>query len=470
MQAQVEHRTSDFPLLIAIAGFDAAGKGEVIQVLSEWLDPRRLETLAFNTPSDEERARPVFWRYWRQMPPRGNIGIFMSAWNTVALNDEAFGKSRPKRFARAVEHIANFEKMLVDDGALIVKVWLYLSRKAQRKRLLRLERDPKTRWRVSPDDWKHNAGHERLDELSLQLMKATDRPGARWTVVDCEDPRKRDLAVGSAILEQLRNHVRLRAVAKRTAAKKPPPPPVPLVASGRRLLERIDLTKKLSASAYKKCLHDDLGVLNRLAWEAEKAQRAIVFVFEGWDAAGKGGAIRQLISAIDPRFYRVASVAKPTDEELSHHYLWRFWRQLPRDGMVTVFDRSWYGRVLVERIEGFCTESEWRRAFDEINEFERQLTEHGTILVKFWLHISKAEQLKRFKARETRAYKRHKINAEDWRNRDRWASYEVCLGDMISLTNTECAPWHLVPANHKPYARANVLHAACEAIEAALDD
>jgi polyphosphate kinase 2 (PPK2 family) len=301
-------------------------------------------------------------------------------------------------------------------------------------------------------------------------MKATDRPGARWTVVDCENPRERDLAVGQAILSQLREHVRHRAATKPVAQKKPPPPPVPLVAAGRQLLAAVDLSKKMSAATYKRRLADDLGVLNRLAWEAEKAHRSIVFVFEGWDAAGKGGAIRRLISAVDPRFYRVAPVAKPTDEELAHHYLWRFWRHLPRDGMVTVFDRSWYGRVLVERIEGFCTEPEWRRAFDEINEFERQLTEHGTILVKFWLHVSKEEQLKRFKAREAVAYKRHKINAEDWRNRDRWDSYEICLGDMFSLTGTDCAPWHLISADDKRHARAEVLRTACRTIDTALSE
>lgn len=469
VQAQVEHRESDFPLIIVIAGFDAAGKGEVIQVLNEWLDPRRLETIAFNTPSDEERERPAFWRYWRQLPPRGNIGIMMSAWNTSALNDEAFGKSRPKRFSRAVAHIARFERMLVEDGALIVKIWLYLSRKAQRKRLHKLEANPRTRWRVTAEDWKHNAAHERLDELSGALMKATDRPGARWTVIDSQHPRTRDLAVGRVIIEQLRAHLKSRARPK-TAVVARPAAPVPLVADAGKLLEAADLTKKLSSSAYKKRLHDDLGVLNRLVWDAERARRSIVFVFEGWDAAGKGGAIRRLISAVDPRFYRVVPIAKPTDEENAHHYLWRFWRHLPRDGMMTVFDRSWYGRVLVERIEGFCTEADWRRAFEEINEFERQLTEHGSIVVKFWLHISRDEQLKRFKAREAVAYKRHKINAEDWRNRDRWEAYETCVADMIALTDTDHAPWRVVSSEDKRHARAEVLRIACESIEAALGD
>jgi polyphosphate kinase 2 (PPK2 family) len=211
-----------------------------------------------------------------------------------------------------------------------------------------------------------------------------------------------------------------------------------------------------------------LGRLNLAVRSAQKAGRSIVFVFEGWDAAGKGGAIRRLASAIDARDFRVHAVAKPTEEEYAHHYLWRFWRHLPRDGLVTIFDRSWYGRVLVERLEGFCRPDEWRRAFSELNDFEKQLTDHGTIVVKFWMHISRAEQLARFRAREVTAYKQHKINAEDWRNRRKWDAYEVAVGDMLALTDTANAPWHLIPANNKRYARLHILRTACRQIESVL--
>ena len=202
--------------------------------------------------------------------------------------------------------------------------------------------------------------------------------------------------------------------------------------------------------------------------EAALQGRSIVWVFEGWDAAGKGGAIRRLTSAIDARDYRVIPVSKPTDEEKAHHYLWRFWRHIPRAGRVTVYDRSWYGRVLVERIEGFCTAPEWRRAYAELNEFESQLTDHGTIVLKFWLHLSKAEQLRRFRQREDTAYKRHKINAEDWRNRRQWEAYEICVGDMLALTDRPNAPWQLIPADNKRFARLEILKSSCKQIAAAL--
>ena len=185
---------------------------------------------------------------------------------------------------------------------------------------------------------------------------------------------------------------------------------------------------------------------------------------------GKGGAIRRLTDAIDARDYRVIPIAKPTDEEKAHHYLWRFWRHVPRAGLVTIYDRSWYGRVLVERLEGFARDAEWRRAYAEINEFERELVEHGVIVVKFWLHISKTEQLRRFGDRELTDYKRHKINAEDWRNRRKWHGYEVAIGDMVALTNTRSAPWHLVAAENKRYARLEIIRASCRQIEAALDE
>jgi polyphosphate kinase 2 (PPK2 family) len=194
-----------------------------------------------------------------------------------------------------------------------------------------------------------------------------------------------------------------------------------------------------------------------------------VWVFEGWDAAGKGGAIRRLTSAIDARDYRVIPVSKPTDEEKSQHYLWRFWRHVPRAGRVTIYDRSWYGRVLVERLEGFCRVDEWRRAYGELNDFEMQLAAHGIIVLKFWLQMSKEEQLRRFRHREETDYKRHKINAEDWRNRRKWREYEIAVGDMLALTQHASAPWHLVAADNKRHARLEILKISCQQIAAALE-
>jgi polyphosphate kinase 2 (PPK2 family) len=244
---------------------------------------------------------------------------------------------------------------------------------------------------------------------------------------------------------------------------------VSLRATGLRRLHELPLDQRLAEAEYAAKRDKWLGRLNRAVRAAAEQARSIVWVFEGWDAAGKGGAIRRLTSAIDARDCRVIPIAKPTDEENAHHYLWRFWRHVPRAGRVTIYDRSWYGRVLVERLEGFCREEEWRRAYGELNDFEEQLTEHGIIVLKFWLHLSRDEQLRRFRHREETDYKRHKINAEDWRNRRKWRAYEIAVGDMLALTHRSNAPWHLVPANNKRFARLEILKTSCRQIAAALE-
>ena len=192
-------------------------------------------------------------------------------------------------------------------------------------------------------------------------------------------------------------------------------------------------------------------------------------VFEGNDAAGKGGAIRRVTGALDARSYHSVPVAAPTEEERAQPYMWRFWRQIPRHGRFTIFDRSWYGRVLVERVEGFCSENDWMRAYTEINDFEQQLARQNVAVVKFWLAISKQEQLRRFKAREKIAFKQFKITEEDWRNRKKWDAYEQAVCDMVDRTSTLIAPWTLVEANNKYHARIKVLKTVCQATEAALE-
>jgi polyphosphate kinase 2 (PPK2 family) len=346
-------------------------------------------------------------------------------------------------------------------------VWLSLSKSAQRARLQDLESDPRTAWRVAPDDWKSHRDYDRLARLADRMRAATHQPGAPWYLVDAEDARARNLAVADILLSRFRIHMRAQARVKATAGK-PHRRVVPLRPTGLRRLLSLPLESRLSQPDYEKKRDKWLGRLNRVVRAAGQERRSIVWVFEGWDAAGKGGAIRRLADAIDARDFRVIPVAKPTDEEKAHHYLWRFWRHVPRTGMITIYDRSWYGRVLVERLEGFATESEWKRAYRELNEFELELSEHGVIVLKFWMHISKDEQLRRFRDREKTSYKRHKMHAEDWRNRRKWASYEIAVGDMLALTSSRHAPWHLVAANNKRHARLEILRTSCRQIEAAL--
>ena len=471
VQMQVQLKASPFKVLLILAGPEGAGRGDLLNTLAGWLDPRGVETFSFHEPTEEERERPLMWRYWRSLPACGRIGVYAGSWYTETLRAEARGKGALTQLAHEAARIRHFEKVLADSGTLLVKLWLQVSKTAQGRRLRALHADPLTAWRVTDEDWQHHQAYARLAKKAGRILAETDRPGAPWTIIDAEDERARDLTVGRLLLGRFRRHrlaqlrlaapARIRAGAK-TAAR-------PLRPAGLRRLQALPLDQELSTEAYEAKREKWLGRLNRAVRATLAAQRSLVFVFEGWDAAGKGGAIRRLTSAIDPRYYSVIPVAKPTDEERQFHYLWRFWRQVPRDGRVAIFDRSWYGRVLVERLEGFCRADEWQRAYREINDFEQQLVEHGAIVLKYWLHVSHDEQLQRFREREGIIYKRHKINAEDWRNRAKRPAYEVAVGDMLALTDTAEAPWHLIPANNKRFARLEVLRSACRQIEEALE-
>ncbi len=467
IQLQVALQPAPFPVLLVIAGDDASGRGEVVNILNGWLDPRGVETFAFHDLTDEERERPPMWRYWRSLPPRGRMAIYAGGWHTEALAEDPRSARELEAFDESLRHLAHFEGLLAADGALIVKVWLRLSQAAQRERLHELEDDPDTAWRVSTADWKHHRDYERRSRLAARMRRATHLANAPWHLIDAADARARNVAVAELLLAQFHTH--LRAHGKPATAGRPRRV-ASLRPAGLRRLHTLALDQHLSEAAYEAKRDKWLGRLNRAVRDAAQQGRSIVWVFEGWDAAGKGGAIRRLTSAIDARDYRVIPIAKPTDEEKSHHYLWRFWRHVPRAGRVTIYDRSWYGRVLVERLEGFCTDAEWRRAYAELNDFEEQLTEHGIIVLKFWLHLSPEEQLRRFRHREDTAYKRHKINAEDWRNRRQWRAYEIAVGDMLALTHQPNAPWHLVPADNKRFARLEILKVSCKQIADALAD
>ena len=467
VQMQLELKHAPFKVMLVIAGPEGAGRGQLLQTLAEWLDPRGVETFSWHPPTANEEAHPHQWRFWRDLPAMGRIGLYAGSWYTETLREEARNKRALAHISDEAERIRDFEKLLVDGGTLIVKVWLHLSEKAQGRRLRTLREDPATAWRVTDEDWHHHRIYDRLAQTAALMRRKTNQPGARWTTIDAEDERHRDVAVGELLLERVRTHQRALAALPAASA---PAQHVPLRPSGLRRLRALPLDQEMSESAYDALRDKWLGRLSVALRAAFEARRAVVFVFEGWDAAGKGGAIRRLTSAIDPRDYRVIPVAKPTPEEKHAHYLWRFWRDVPRDGRAALFDRSWYGRVLVERIEGFCRPDEWRRAYDEINDFETQLTEHGIIVIKFWLHVSHAEQLRRFRERAATPHKRHKLNDEDWRNRRQRAAYEIAVGDMLALTSPPVAPWHLIPADDKRFARIEVLSTAARQIESALGD
>jgi polyphosphate:AMP phosphotransferase len=454
---------AEFPILLLSGGVDGGGKGDVVNLLLEWMDPRHIQVHAMGEPTDEERARPSMWRFWRALPPRGKTGVFFGSWYTAPIVERAYGRIRGAELTRALTEIVRFERMLVDEGALVVKLWMHLTKKGQRKRFEKLESSPATAWRVTEEDWRNHEHYERFREVSERALRETSTAEAPWYVIEASDARYRDLTVGRTLLDAL--HQRLERSKPPAPARVAPPPAPPIDA--RNVVDELDLTKALSDAQYQQRLPKLQGRLNALSRHKRFEDMSVVLVFEGNDAAGKGGAIRRVTRALDARRYDVVPIAAPSDEERAQPYLWRFWRHLPRKGHFAIFDRSWYGRVLVERVEGFASEPDWLRAYREIVDFEDGLVRFGVVVVKFWLAISKAEQLVRFRARQKTPFKRFKITPEDWRNRKKWEAYERAVCDMVDRTSTDVAPWHLVAANDKRWARVRVLETICEAIEAA---
>ncbi len=454
---------AEFPVVIVIGGVDGAGKGETLNVLHEWMDPRHIVTTAFGEMSEEERERPRMWRYWSALPPAGRIGILFGAWHTDPILDRVAGKTTEDELVRTAERIVRFERMVVDEGTLLLKFWFHLSKQAQKKRLKALEADPKTRWRIGESDWERFRQYDRFRKVSELTLRRTSTGHAPWTVVEGVDPNYRYLTVGRTIADAMER--RLTGARPQTAQPAALPEP-PL--DGRTVLSVLDHGQKLPHKEYQHELEKYQGTLNLLTRHRRFSRHSTVVVFEGVDAAGKGSAIRRVVWPLDARNYRAIPIAAPTEEERAHPYLWRFWRHLPRLGRVTIFDRSWYGRVLVERVEGFCSEADWMRAYGEINDFEEQLAEAGGIVVKFWLTITPDEQLARFRARETSPFKSFKLTPDDWRNRGKAAEYDRAVCDMIDRTDNGFAPWVLVPADDKYFARVMVLRTLCERIEAAL--
>ena len=462
LAVQEQLRQARFPTIVVFAGVVSAGKSETINALNEWMDPRGIITRAFDPPSEEERERPEYWRYWLALPPKGKIGMYLSAWYDRPLLDRAYGRSDQAAFDQNLNRIAVFERELVDDGALLLKFWIHIGKKAQKKRLDALEKDPLTRWRVTEREKEHWKLYDQFEQTADRLLHKTNTPTAAWQIIAGGDHNYRNLTVASAVRDAIRQRLTAASAKPTTSADLDDLPRIPNV------LTQLDMEQKLPKRDYKVVLEKYQGRLNQLAQKAYEERVSTILVFEGVDAAGKGGAIQRLTAALDARAYQVIPVAAPTDEEHAQHYLWRFWRYLPRAGRVTIFDRSWYGRVLVERIEDFASDAAWRRAYGEINDFEEQLIDHGTVVAKFWIHIDKDEQLKRFKAREATPYKRWKITDEDWRNREKWDHYEAAVDDMVTHTSTAFAPWTLVEGNDKRFARIKVIKTLCRQLEGAL--
>ncbi|WP_341678137.1 polyphosphate:AMP phosphotransferase [Niveibacterium sp. SC-1] len=464
LKAQYELKeAARFPVVVLISGVDGGGKSETINVLYEWMDPRFLSTQAFTAPTDEEADRPPLWRYWRGLPPKGRVGIFAGSWYSIPIADRIEDKLSELELDRTLAELNRFEAMLANEGALILKFWFHLSRDAQKARFKALEDDPRTAWRVTKESWARLKTHGKLQDVAGHVLRITNTPWAPWIVVDGSDDNYRSLRTGSVLHEAMQ-----RKLVEQNQARFPVAPPLAPRIDGRDVLSALDLSQSLSKETYERQLAKWQGRLSELVRHPRFRKHALVLVFEGSDAAGKGGAIRRITGSMDARQYQIVPVAAPSDEERAQPYLWRFWRHVPRKGRVTIFDRSWYGRVLVERVEGFCSEEDWLRAYAEINDFEHSLDQSGIAVLKFWLQIDPDEQLRRFKEREETEFKRFKITEEDWRNREKWDAYRLAACDMVDRTSTGQAPWVLVEANDKRFARIKILRAICLRLELVL--
>jgi polyphosphate:AMP phosphotransferase len=461
LDAQLRLATAGFSVVIVVAGAEGAGKGETVNMLLNWLDARGIATHALGAPSEEELERPEYFRFWRRLPGKGRIGIFFGSWYTRPISQHSLGNLDEAGLEDGLRRIVDFERMLEDEGILLVKFWLHITKDQQAKRFKALAKNPDTAWRVTKMDWRFHKTYDQFVNSASRAIRRTSSGQSPWHIIEAWDARYRDLTVAETLLA---------AIEQRLAGDAPPAPAPPAVPAPVRpnVISSLDLSHAVPEADYRKELVRRQLAIGRLARELQDRKRAAVLVFEGSDAAGKGGAIRRITQALDARYYQVVQIAAPTDEERARPYLWRFWRNLPRWGHVTIFDRSWYGRVLVERLEGLCPPGDWQRAFGEINAFEEQLVRSGSTVLKFWLTTSKDEQLRRFEEREAMGFKRYKITEEDWRNREKWDAYEAAACDMVERTSSELAPWTLVEAEDKYFARLKVLRTVEDALDRSL--
>ena len=460
---QRECKDAGIPVILVFEGMGAAGKGVQINRLIQALDPRGFDVYACDRPTEDEQMRPFLWRYWTQTPAKGRIAVFDRSWYRSVQVDRFDGLTREDKLGDAYQDILSFEKQLCDDGTVIMKFFLYIDKDEQKKRFKKLEGSKETSWRVTEEDWNRNKDFDRYLKMNEEMLEKTDTDYAPWVIIEAVDKDYAALKIVSTVMDRLEYELEHRRPEDGKQAQRQESKTRERFKNG--VLSGIDLSKSLTEEEYKTRLKKLQKRLAELHSELYRLRIPVVIGFEGWDAGGKGGAIKRLTSNLDPRGYRVNPTAAPNDIEKVHHYLWRFWNSVPKAGHIAIFDRTWYGRVMVERIEGFCSEAEWRRAYQEINEMESHMANAGAVVLKFWLHIDKDEQERRFRERQANPAKQWKITDEDWRNREKWDQYEEAVNEMLIRTSTTYAPWIVVEGNDKRYARVKVLQTVVDALE-----
>ena len=479
---QRECKALKIPVMIVFEGFGAAGKGLQIGRLIQSMDPRGFQVYPIKNETEEERMHPFMWRFWTKTPEKGRIAIYDGSWYRRVLIDRFEKRTKGKELPEAFHSINSFEEQLTDDGTVIIKLFLDISKKEQKKRFEKLQKNKETAWRVTQGDLERNAKYDEYAAMMEDMLFKTDTDYAPWTIVEATDRRFATVKIYTTVIKAMADQIeKLSVQAEKKAGTEAGQScgNVSQVAqeADRELrelqvsiLSKADLTLKYTREEYDAKLEKLQKKMEKLHGELYRRRIPVVLGFEGWDAGGKGGAIKRLTAKMDARGYMVNPTASPNDIEKAHHYLWRFWRAMPKAGHVAIFDRTWYGRVMVERIEGICTKEEWQRAYKEINDMEKDLHDAGAIVIKFWMHIDKDEQERRFRERQENPEKQWKITDEDWRNREKWDLYEDAVNEMLLRTSTDYAPWVVVEGNDKYYARVKVLKTVVDAIEERLKE
>lgn len=476
-QLQRECKALKIPIMIVFEGFGAAGKGLQIGKLIQSMDPRGFRVFPIKNETEEERMHPFLWRFWTKTPEKGRIAIYDGSWYRRVLIDRFEKRTKEKELPEAFHSINSFEEQLTDDGTLIIKLFLDISKKEQKKRFEKLQKNKETAWRVTQGDLERNAKYNEYAAMMEDMLFKTDTDYAPWTIIEATDRRFATVKIYTTVIKAMADQIeKLARQKKKDTADQETEDHMNVSEVAREadkelkelqvsILSKADLSLKYSREEYEEKLDKLQKKIEKLHGELYRRRIPVVLGFEGWDAGGKGGAIKRLTAKMDARGYAVNPTASPNDIEKAHHYLWRFWRAMPKAGHIAIFDRTWYGRVMVERIEGFCTKEEWKRAYKEINDMEKDLCDAGAIVIKFWMHIDKGEQERRFRERQENPEKQWKITEEDWRNREKWDLYEDAVNEMLLRTSTDYAPWVVVEGNDKYYARIKVLKTVVDAIE-----
>jgi polyphosphate:AMP phosphotransferase len=426
------------------------------------MDPRHIRTIAFSPATKADRRFPPTYRFWQALPAKGQTGIVFGSGYAPLIAEAAKKKPDVRRLEEMLLTARRYEADLVANGIQVIKLWFHLSKKAQADRTVKLQENPSTAWKVSPMDLMVHKRFARLRDAGQRVIEATDSAHCPWIIIPAADENMRNVRTGQAVLDALRRRsIRVPALHD--------PAELPKLSRTVNPLNSLDYSVTMPKDEYEEQI---LVWQNRLAQAVRHPtflkHHALVLAFEGQDAAGKGSTIRRITRALDARQYKVMPISAPRQFELNRPHLWRFWRDVPARGRIAIFDRSWYGRVLVERVEKLTPQAAWRRGYTEINAFEQQLSKSGIIVLKFWLAVTPDEQLARFKEREKSPFKQFKITEDDWRNRDKWKEYQRAAADMLTYTQTDQAPWRAISSNDKRHARIQVIKHITLALENAI--